>query len=60
MWNLEEAVSYYKKQGAPSDQSALVSLLREVQQEEVLVEQVRQENTDFNPRYIRLQIIREL
>ena len=33
MWNLEEAVSYYKKQGAPSNQSALVSLLREVQQE---------------------------
>ena len=28
MWNLEEAVSYYKKQGAPSDQSALVSLLQ--------------------------------
>ena len=33
MWNLEEAISYNKKQGAPSDQSALVSLLREVQQE---------------------------
>lgn len=33
MWNLEEAISYYKKQGAPSDQSALVSLLREMQQE---------------------------
>ena len=33
MWNMEEAVSYYKKQGAPSDQSALVSLLRETQQE---------------------------
>lgn len=33
MWNLDEAVSYYKNQGAPSDQSALVSLLREVQQE---------------------------
>ena len=33
MWNMEEAISYYKKQGAPSDQSALVSLLREVQQE---------------------------
>lgn len=33
MWNLEEAISYYKKQGAPSVQSALVSLLREVQQE---------------------------
>ena len=33
MWNLEEVISYYKKQGAPSDQSALVSLLREMQQE---------------------------
>jgi NADH:ubiquinone oxidoreductase subunit E len=33
MWNLEEAVAYYKKQGAPSDQSALVSLLRETQRE---------------------------
>lgn len=33
MWNPEEAISYYKKQGAPSDQSALVSLLREAQQE---------------------------
>ena len=33
MWNLEEAVAYYKKQGAPGDQSALVSLLREVQNE---------------------------
>ena len=33
MWNLEEAVAYYQKQGAPGDQSALVSLLREVQSE---------------------------
>lgn len=33
VWNLEEAILYYKKQGAPGDQSALVSLLREVQQE---------------------------
>ena len=33
MWNLEEAVAYYKKQGAPADQSALVSLLREAQSE---------------------------
>ena len=33
MGNLEEAVAYYKKQGAPADQSALVSLLREVQRE---------------------------
>lgn len=32
-WNLEEALAYYKKQGAPSDQSALISLLREIQQE---------------------------
>jgi NADH:ubiquinone oxidoreductase subunit E len=32
-WNLEEAMHYYKKQGAPRDQSALVSLLREIQQE---------------------------
>ena len=32
-WDLEEALEYYKKQGAPADQSALVSLLREVQQE---------------------------
>ena len=32
-WTLEEAVSYYKKQGAPQDQSALIALLREIQQE---------------------------
>lgn len=32
-WSLEEAVSYYKSQGAPVDQSALISLLRELQQE---------------------------
>lgn len=32
-WNLEEAISHYKTQGAPKDQSALVSLLREVQLE---------------------------
>ena len=30
-WELAEALDYYKKQGAPSDQSALLSLLREVQ-----------------------------
>lgn len=33
VWNMEEALTYYKKQGAPSDQSALISLLREIQQE---------------------------
>lgn len=32
-WDLLEAISYYKKQGAPADQSALTSLLREIQQE---------------------------
>ena len=32
-WNLEEAMEYYKKQGAPRDQSALVNLLREIQLE---------------------------
>ena len=32
-WNLNEAVQYYKNQGAPGDQSALLSLLREVQEE---------------------------
>jgi len=32
-WNLSEAIAYYKKQGAPSDQSALTQLLLEVQQE---------------------------
>lgn len=32
-WELKEALEYYKKQGAPADQSALVSLVREVQAE---------------------------
>ncbi len=32
-WNLDEAIGYYKGQGAPGDQSALIHLLREVQQE---------------------------
>ena len=32
-WNLDEAILYYKKQGAPADQNAVISLLREVQQE---------------------------
>lgn len=32
-WTLEEAVAYYKKQGAPQDQTALVNLLREIQTE---------------------------
>ena len=31
-WNLAEALEYYKRMGAPKDQSALISLLREVQQ----------------------------
>ena len=32
-WELTEAIDYYRRQGAPGDQTALVSLLREVQQE---------------------------
>ena len=32
-WNLDEAIAYYKKQGAPGDQGAVIGLLREVQQE---------------------------
>lgn len=30
-WNLDEALEYYQRQGAPSDQSALIALLKEVQ-----------------------------
>ena len=32
MWNLEEALAYYHTQGAPSDQTALTALLRELQE----------------------------
>ena len=32
-WNLSEAISYHRSQGAPGDQNALVNLLREVQEE---------------------------
>jgi len=32
-WNLEEAIAYFKSQGAPQNQTALISLLREIQQE---------------------------
>ncbi len=32
-WNLEEAISYYKAQGAPQNQNVLISLLREIQTE---------------------------
>lgn len=31
-WDWNEALDYYRRQGAPGDQSVLVSLLREVQQ----------------------------
>ncbi len=31
-WNFDEALTYYKKQGAPNDQTALIGLLRELQQ----------------------------
>ena len=32
-WNLAEAVEYYRRQGAPGDQSAVIALLREIQRE---------------------------
>lgn len=32
-WDLKEAVEYYGRQGAPGDQSVVISLLREVQRE---------------------------
>ncbi len=32
-WDLEEAIAYYKHQGAPRDQNALIALLGEIQQE---------------------------
>lgn len=32
-WNLEETVAYYRRQGAPGDQSVSISLLKEIQQE---------------------------
>ena len=32
-WNLEESVEYYRRQGAPGDQNALIALLKEIQQE---------------------------
>ena len=32
-WNLEEALEYYKRQGAPGDQTACLNLLKEIQKE---------------------------
>lgn len=32
-WDMEEALAYYRTQGAPGNQNALISLLREIQQE---------------------------
>lgn len=32
-FDLEEAIAYYRRQGAPGDQTALVGLLKEIQQE---------------------------
>ena len=32
-WNLREAMEYYRRMDAPSDQSALIALLKEVQKE---------------------------
>lgn len=32
-WNIEEAMAYYQRQGAPADQNMLVAFLKELQQE---------------------------
>ena len=32
-WELEEAITYYAKQGAPKDQTQLLNLLKEIQKE---------------------------
>ena len=49
-WKLEDAIAYYKKQGAPGDQSAVIALLREVQQE----------HGGSIPKYVLTLIAREL
>lgn len=36
-WDLKEAMEYYARQGAPSDQSAVIALLKEIQQEKGFV-----------------------
>lgn len=33
-WELNEAMEYYARQGAPTDQSAVIALLKEIQQEQ--------------------------
>ena len=33
-WDLREAMEYYARQGAPSDQSAVIALLKEIQREQ--------------------------
>ena len=32
-FDLKEAIEYYRRQGAPGDQTAVINLLREIQQE---------------------------
>ena len=32
-WDLDEAIIYYRNQGAPQDQNALIGLLKEIRQE---------------------------
>ena len=32
-WNLEETIAWYRRQGAPGDQNAVIQLLREIQQQ---------------------------
>ncbi len=35
-WELNEAIAYYKSQGAPQDQLALIQLLKEIQRESTI------------------------
>ena len=60
-WNLDEAIAYYKRQGAPADQTALRNLLREIQQERGGISEpdLEQLVTAYNtPRGLFLALIR--
>lgn len=37
-WELKEAMEYYRRQGAPGDQSAVIALLKEIQREQGVIE----------------------
>ena len=37
-WDLREAMEYYRRQGAPADQSVVIALLKEIQREQGVIE----------------------